>query len=1019
MSNNKHILNIESTILDNKIVQLSNKLTELSQSNENKTQEDLIAEATKFLSTFFGQLAEPIFRPTEVISNHKPNLIDYNKDFTDILYDLRIIFSELENIETIILAHFNFIISNSNKTLASLKQVFSKLGDYILFSKDLTKDSIFYSDSFNNISRIDFNSNLINSTQCDIDQVQGIVTLPRDTSVTNTSILVTESPVVNSSSNGTPGNEIEDPSGLSKDIGRILDNNPDTWFEYERLLDQDDGVPLILDIVINLTNSQIINQIRINPNNFGTKNQITIDTIETSIDGRSFLSIKDEIPLNGFISQDEENIFVLAPSSSKFSGQGIYTFNPRNAKYLHLVFKQFTPYSIRDNSQTKIRYAIGIRDIEISSIKYLPDGEIVSVNYDNDIVFNKAALITNQNPVSASPLASINHYLSIDNGASWNQIKPEEFLSEDSIPNILNFNTSDTNSITTPASVKAIKYKAIFKRNKDAFSSKTSTKTNKKERVIELQRIPNQTPFDIILKSQPIDSNLTVLDPAFGSRGIDNLKYTIGIGTGNKIEFDLPFINIKKDIDKSIPGQINFLNPERVSINGETWTRDFLVNQSPDSKVYELDYLTGKLKFGDGTTGKAVPLGSRIEIKFTPERLFIVSNNRKSEPLIFPSSRDRKSIKIRRQVARTNFSELLHKNATVHQLANKNINSIAFSDTTIFASQQAFVNGNTELTSDGQWSLDNANGIIYSKSSTSSNVDTTVFYNYTPEIILNESDWEFDENSIVIADKFFTTISVTGEDVPSGTKYFSVNQFSLLKGSVSFSDTSIFQKEVPYINGKLELTSNIKTTETISQILTNGNIKNFILKMPIVTDSTYDVTFSESDLFQSRVFSIGEVDSIGKYFVDLSTRIIYIYTATNPVGTVSYYYQNQSKRIDGLYSINYITGEIFTSVATQTGTTISYQYSHFEIDYPIARKIDNNDFTFDATTNTITIDQREILKRQNINNIGSSTQSPFYQIIFDKDASASSEDIATLEPYFTPILKDYAIKIIPGSALIF
>ena len=108
MPNNKHLLSIESSILQNKILQLSNQLNILNQSNASKTQEDLIDQATKLLSTFFKQLSGPIFQPTQLIPNHKPDVLLYNSDLTNILYDLRIIFSELENLESILISHFNF-----------------------------------------------------------------------------------------------------------------------------------------------------------------------------------------------------------------------------------------------------------------------------------------------------------------------------------------------------------------------------------------------------------------------------------------------------------------------------------------------------------------------------------------------------------------------------------------------------------------------------------------------------------------------------------------------------------------------------------------------------------------------------------------------------------------------------------------------------------------------------------------------------------------------------------------------
>ena len=251
-------------------MELSTKLNLVSQSGDGVSQEQLVDEAVSFLSTFFKTLSKPIFSPVPVLVDNKPNIDLYNQNFLNILSDLNIIFSEFENIESVILNHFNFMVTDSNKILTGLKQVYTKLGDYILFSKDPTGDSIFFSDSFNNQSRIDFNSSLLNSTQCNVDQDQGVITLPLDT---KTIITVTEQPVINSNSNGKTVNSIEDTTGLTADITRINDSNPDTWFEYERLLDTDDGIPLTLDITINLSSPQIINYIRINPNNFGTKNQ--------------------------------------------------------------------------------------------------------------------------------------------------------------------------------------------------------------------------------------------------------------------------------------------------------------------------------------------------------------------------------------------------------------------------------------------------------------------------------------------------------------------------------------------------------------------------------------------------------------------------------------------------------------------------------------------------------------------------------------------------------------------------
>lgn len=1016
MANNKNTTNIESTLLNNKIVELSTKLNTINQSGVGITQEELIDEAVSFLSTYFRELSKPIFSPTDVSVDQKPNVDIYNENFSNILSDLKIIFSEFENIESVILSHFNFMVSDTNQILTGLKQVYSKLGDYILFTKDATRDSFYFSDSFNNQSRVDFNSSLLNSTQCDVDQTQGIVTLPLSN---KTIISVTEQPVINSNSNGTPGNAIEDPTGLSADINRINDSNPDTWFEYERLITVDDGIPLTLDITINLSDPKIINYIRINPNNFGTKNQVVIDTIETSADGKSYLSIKDDVPLNGFITQDEDNVFILAPSSSKFAGQGIYTFNPRKIKYVHLIFKQFTPYAIND---TQLRYAIGIRDIEISTVSYGNAGEIISANYSADAVFKKIALITNQNPVIESDLASIDHFISPDNGSTWNQIQAQDFISTSSIPKLLNFNTLDINSINTQNPIKSLRYKAVLKRNSQAFSAGTVQNKDATETVMELHRIPTQTPFNITLNANPISDSILVLDPAFGSRGIDNKKYTIGIGTGNKIEFNLPFTNIQNDFNKIFTTEYNLTetNPEEVRINGELWTRSYLNGAGSTDKLYELDNISGKIKFGDGINGKAVPSNGVVDIKFTPERLFISSQQLHNSSLSFITSRDRKSVTVKRYLASTTFSEVLKKNSRINKLTHPHITNILnFSDKTTFINQKVFIDGFSELISTGDWSLDTSNGIVYSKTNTSSVDDSSIIYQYNPELILNDTDWSFSsDGEIIINSDSFASISISNESIPASKRYFNLGNLSILKGTVSFNDTVIFKKEVPFIDGRIELSNNIKTSENMVASSPVDNIISFNMRMPIVNDISYDVVFSNKTIFATRVTTLADVNSTGKYYVDLANRIVYLFSviSISSPGGVSYYYQNQAKKIEGLYSINYKTGEVFTAVSTNNGTTVQYQYTNFLVSYPIARKILSDNFSFDARI--VTISEREILTRTDLNATAGSTQSNFYQISFDIFID-NETDIQDLEPFFTPVLKDYAIKIIPEGALLF
>src|SRR5690606_17616470 len=248
---------------------------------------------------------------------------------------------------------------------------------------------------------------------------------------------------------GTPGNNQEVNASWNGDLSTILDNNADTWFEYEQVVSKNlkSVDPLILDITVNLGTEQVINYIRINPNNFGTKTIIQIENIETSIDGQTYISVKDDVPIDGLETDDEENIFTLSPSTSKYAGQGIYSFTPRKVKYIHFIFKQDEAYVINTPTGEKLRYAIGLRDIEMRGYHYLNEGEVVSREFS--IIgqqIRKIALDTNQNPNEESPLGSIEYYVSADSGQTWNQIRPKYFNAganqANLIPEILDYNGS-------------------------------------------------------------------------------------------------------------------------------------------------------------------------------------------------------------------------------------------------------------------------------------------------------------------------------------------------------------------------------------------------------------------------------------------------------------------------------------------------------------------------------------------------------------------------------------------------
>ena len=200
--------------------------------------------------------------------------------------------------------------------------------------------------------------------------------------------------------------------------------------------------------------------------NFGTKTVLNIDTLETSLSGDVFTSIKDDIPIPGYEVEDEVNVFTLAPSTSKYAGQGLYTFTPRKTRYVHIVFRQSEPYRIvTTKGEEKLRYAIGIRDITIKALKFKNKGELISSPLKCPEEIKKAMLEVTQTPVKDSELTNIRYYISHNEGGGWNQIQPKHLTGVSgtvSVKEILNYNNVSFDSISTKVPVSSLRLKMIL-----------------------------------------------------------------------------------------------------------------------------------------------------------------------------------------------------------------------------------------------------------------------------------------------------------------------------------------------------------------------------------------------------------------------------------------------------------------------------------------------------------------------------------------------------------------------------
>lgn len=509
---NKDTLQTPKEVLLSRLKVFLEKLNEQYQSTTSITELDLIAAYEEAINLFLSSTKN---LDLQNFLYFKPGLpadpTEYNYFTSLVQLNLQALFSEIASLDRLVSANFNSLLSEREQVLQTSKRISNKLGNYLLYADPNLGAGYFFGDSFNTTNHIESGSSLVETEECFHSVEEGSILLP----IKEESRPEIKKVLINKRSNGTKGNNFQLGKSGHDNIEALFDNEPNTWFEYEKVSSSEEKNPLVLDITICLKEVSVINHININPLHFGTPTAIEIERIETSKDGEEYFSIKDEVPIKDFVSEDEENIFELSPASANHSGIGYYSFLARKAQFIHIVFKQTSPYSIETATGIQLRYAIGVRDINIIGRKFQEEGSIVSTLFSTDGLVRKVSLYASENPKEESILGDISHFLSHDDGATWLQLQPQGRTTFD-LPEILNYNTSDSDSIITEDEITSFRHKISIKRNKPAFSGDVVL-TEEKENLTEVVSFPSQEENSISLKNNPIKDSVQLLLPFYGS----------------------------------------------------------------------------------------------------------------------------------------------------------------------------------------------------------------------------------------------------------------------------------------------------------------------------------------------------------------------------------------------------------------------------------------------------------------------------------------------------------------------
>ena len=98
-------------------------------------------------------------------------------------------------------------------------------------------------------------------------------------------------------------------------------------------------------------------------------------------------------------------------------------------------------------------------------------------------------------------------------------------------------------------------------------------------------------------------------------------------------------------------------------------------------------------------------------------------------------------------------------------------------------------------------------------------------------------------------------------------------------------------------------------------------------------------------------------------------------------------------------------------------TISNYQYTNFEAEYKIARFLEEDSYDIDITNQTISIKDKEIFKHINTPRSSVDGRTPIYLINYDY-VDETRESIIDLKTKFTPVLKDYMLRILTKGSVI-
>lgn len=373
----------KSKIKEQQLTYLSKKAESYLRPDSETQDIDMLAES--FLTDYNGKTGEPLFQKRRAERHQLPFKEDFQENMLEVKEDINILANEHHRSSLFLMNSFNEIHSEKKRLINRINQLNSLTSNLNLITGEDEQNTVYFKESFQNADAMDEGFAIDSVSKADIHTGEGILTLKR----TGNRNVSENARVAHMSGNGEPGTDHvarrfatinnneqvveryefinhQDPD-RNESLEGILDSRPDTIFEYQMVnvpesFKQDrrnynftwakgskEEDTLRLKLVVELQEEETINWITLDPYYGSNANgKILVKSIKTSMNGFDYEPLYEgELELNQTINATAQTYRVddifdgkNEPAEGNYSGQGVWSFPHRNARFIEFVLEQ-------------------------------------------------------------------------------------------------------------------------------------------------------------------------------------------------------------------------------------------------------------------------------------------------------------------------------------------------------------------------------------------------------------------------------------------------------------------------------------------------------------------------------------------------------------------------------------------------------------------------------------------------------------------------------------------------------